>query len=120
MDKSRAAARATRRQAPLDSHRRCGDDAGKVVREGGVIKAAGLVLIVIALTCAQIASADECGDAVRDYNAVMNRLEDAMQKFTGCTAGSLGRDSCTAEFRKLQSAYAEYESAVTIYKKQCL
>ena len=83
-------------------------------------KAAGLVSIVIALTCAQIASADECGDAVRDYNAVMNRLEDAMQKFTGCTASSLGRDSCAAEFRKLQSAFGEYGSAVAIYKKQCL
>jgi len=85
-----------------------------------VNKAAGLVSIVIALTCAQIASADECGDAVRDYNAVMNRLEDAMQKFTGCTASSLGRDSCAAEFRKLQSAFGEYGSAVAIYKKQCL
>ncbi|MGH9809186.1 MAG: hypothetical protein ACRD9W_18360 [Terriglobia bacterium] len=83
-------------------------------------KAAGLVSIVIALSCAQIASADECGDAVRDYNAVMNRLEDAMQKFTACTANSLGRDSCTPEFRTLGSAYGEYQSAVAVYKKQCL
>jgi hypothetical protein len=85
-----------------------------------VIKAAGVVSIIISLAVPQVAWADECGDAVRDYNGVMNRLEDAMQKFSSCTANSLGRDMCSAEFRRLRSAYGEYESAVTVYKKQCI
>ena len=85
-----------------------------------MIKSLGVVSIVISLTIPQIVMADECGDAVRDYNAVMTRLEDAMQKFSSCTANSLGRDMCAAEFRRLRSAYGEYESAVVVYKKQCI
>jgi hypothetical protein len=85
-----------------------------------VVKSLGVVSIIVSLTFPHVAWADECGDAVRDYNAVMNRLEDAMQKFQSCTANSLGRDTCVAEYRRLRSAYGEYESAVTLYKKQCI
>ncbi len=74
-------------------------------------------MISLAAPCA--AFADECGDAVTDYNAVLVKLHDAEQKFSSCVANSLGTDSCSNEFQQLRSAYGEFESAVSVYVKQC-
>jgi hypothetical protein len=65
------------------------------------------------------AAADECGDAVRDYNSVVIALTDATRTFSECVAGSLGMDSCAAQFGKVQSSYNQYASIVAFYSKQC-
>ena len=75
--------------------------------------------MTIALAAPQAAWADECGNAVTDYNAVLLALNDATQKFSACVAGSLGTDSCAREFGQLRTAYGEFQSAVAIYVKQC-
>jgi hypothetical protein len=85
-----------------------------------VIKSVGVGAVVVSLAFAQTVRADECGDAVRDYNSVIGRLEDAMQQFSTCVANSLGRHSCSREFIRLRSAYGEFESAVSVYTKQCI
>jgi hypothetical protein len=85
-----------------------------------VIKAVRVGAVIVSLAFAPVAWADECGDAVRDYNTVIGRLEDAMQQFSTCVANSLGRHHCSREFSRLQSAYAEYQSVVSIYSKQCI
>ena len=75
------------------------------------------IIVLLAAPCS--AFADECSDAVLDYNAVLNRLEDAMQKFSACAANSLGVDNCSKEFGRLRSAFGEFESTVLIYRKEC-
>jgi hypothetical protein len=83
------------------------------------MKALCIVAVMAALAVAQSARADECGDAVRDYNAVLPRLNEATQKFSNCVAESLGRDVCAREFAGVRSAYSQFQAAVAIYKKQC-
>ena len=65
------------------------------------------------------ALADECGDSVRDYNTIVIALTDSTRQFSECVAGSLGMDSCAAQFGKVQSVYNQYESIVAFYSKQC-
>ncbi|KQY99978.1 hypothetical protein ASD45_03555 [Pseudolabrys sp. Root1462] len=79
-------------------------------------------IVVLALTLAlpAAAAADECGDAVRDYNDILAQLHTANEEFTACVADSLGRKKCAREFARLQSAYRQYESAVAMYTRQCL
>jgi len=84
-----------------------------------VIKSIGVGVLIVSLSMVPAARADECGDAVKDYNLMIGHLEDAMQQFSACVANSLGRHSCSREFGRLQSAYGEYESAVSVYTKQC-
>ena len=78
-----------------------------------------VVLLVIALTAPTLVWADECSEAVTDYNAVLVHLNTANEKFSACVANSLGTDNCATEFARLRSAYGEFESAVAIYIKQC-
>jgi len=88
-------------------------------REVSVIRSIGVGAVIVSLSIVPAARADECGDAVKDYNLVIGHLEDAVQQFSACVANSLGRQSCAREFSRLQSAYGEYQSAVAIYSKQC-
>jgi hypothetical protein len=83
------------------------------------MKPLGIFLMAMALAMPQLAFADECSNAVTDYNTVLPHLNDATQHFTSCVANSLGLDTCAKEFSKLRSAYGEFESAVVIYIKQC-
>jgi hypothetical protein len=86
-----------------------------------VVKSIGFVsIIVIALMSPQLARADECGNAVTDYNFLLSRLTDAMQRLSNCIADSKGLDRCSSEFKQLQSAYNEYAAAVSAYNKECL
>ncbi len=65
------------------------------------------------------ARADECGDAVRDYNAILSRLGDALEQYRTCIADSKGMDSCAQQFAALRSAQGQFASVVAIYSKQC-
>ena len=79
-----------------------------------------IVVLAVALAMPAAALADECGDAVRDYNDVLAQLHTANDEFTACVADSLGRKACAKEFTRLQSAYRQFESAVAMYTRQCL
>jgi hypothetical protein len=83
------------------------------------MKAMRVVAIAAVLSAPYPALADECGDAVLDYNAVLPRLEDATQKFSACVANSLGVDSCSKEYSRLQAVFGEFQSVVFVYRKQC-
>jgi hypothetical protein len=85
-----------------------------------VIKAIPVVSFVIALFAAPMALADECSDAVMNYNHYLPRLNDAEQRFSNCVADSLGRDDCAKEFAALQAAYRDFAAAVAFYKENCL
>jgi len=78
-----------------------------------------VVLIAAALAAPCPALADECGNAVTDYNAVLVHVQDATQRFSTCVGESLGVNACSKEFNGLRLAYGEFQSAVAIYIKQC-
>ena len=78
-----------------------------------------ILAVIAALIVVQTAQADECGDAVRDYNAILPKLSEVTQHFTNCVADSLGRDACGKEFNGLRKAYGEFQSAVAMYKREC-
>ncbi|MBV8790574.1 MAG: hypothetical protein JO205_04580 [Pseudolabrys sp.] len=77
-----------------------------------------IALLVLALSAAP-ALADECGDAVRDYNAIISKMTDAMDQFRTCFADSKGMDDCAVSFNKLRLAYGQFTSIVSFYSKQC-
>ena len=74
---------------------------------------------ILSLATLSVASADECGDTVRDYNAVLSRLGDAVEQFRTCVADSKGMDSCNRQFGALRSVHSQFASVVAIYSKQC-
>jgi hypothetical protein len=79
----------------------------------------GVTLAAVSLTAAGPAFADECGDAVLDYNAILSRLHDAQDRFATCVADSKGTDDCSREFRRLQLAHGQFASSVAVYIKMC-
>lgn len=81
-------------------------------------KSMGLFLLAL-IGSASTATADECGDAVRDYNVVVIALTEATQQFSNCVAGSLGMNNCAAELGKLNSNYNQYAAIVAFYSKNC-
>jgi len=85
-----------------------------------VIKTIRVVSFAIAMLAGPLAFADECSDAVMNYNHYLPRLNDAQQRFANCVADSLGRDDCAKEFAALQAAYRDFASAVAFYKQNCL
>jgi hypothetical protein len=78
-----------------------------------------IVTIILALAAVQPANADECGDAVREYNVILPLLNDAVQHFSSCLANSLGHDSCVTDFASMRALYNQFESAVAVYEKIC-
>ena len=79
-----------------------------------------LAALTIQLTAPRLALADECNNAVLDYNAILSRLTDARDEYSTCIADSKGTDDCSRAFRKLQLMQGQFASAVAIYIKACL
>ncbi|MBV9348600.1 MAG: hypothetical protein JOZ70_07145 [Pseudolabrys sp.] len=75
--------------------------------------------LLLALALTGPALADECSDAVRDYNDVVIALTEATQRFSTCVAASLGMDSCATEYAHLHSAYNRYAAIVAFYSGHC-
>jgi hypothetical protein len=83
-----------------------------------------IVSIVISLAVAQSATimparADGCTVAVLDYNYILPRLNDAMDKFSTCIADSKGTDKCLKEFSQLRIEHEQFAAAVATYMKEC-
>lgn len=84
-----------------------------------MLKSVGVLSIVFTLAMVPAALADECYDAVLDYNTALSRLNDTMDRFRTCVADSKGTDTCSKEFNELSAAQGQFAAAVTIYLKQC-
>lgn len=89
-----------------------------------MLRALRVVSIVITSAIAQSAAmmsarADECTVAVLDYNYILPRLTDAMEKFSICVADSKGTETCSKEFSQLRTEYDQYAAAVATYMKEC-
>ncbi len=80
-----------------------------------MIKTLRAAAFAAAVMAAPAVFADECGDTVRDYNAVLSRLTDAIEQFSTCIADSKGSEP----FNRLRSVHSQFASVVTIYSNQC-
>ncbi|MBV9557700.1 MAG: hypothetical protein JO254_11530 [Pseudolabrys sp.] len=78
-----------------------------------------LFFTALLLAVPHVTLADECGDTVRDYNAVLSRVSEAVEQFTTCVADSKGMDTCNKQFGTLRSVHSQFASVVAIYSKQC-
>ncbi len=89
-----------------------------------MLKPIRVVSICIALAVAQSAAmtparADGCTVAVLDYNYILPKLTDAMDKFSTCVNDSKGTDKCSNEYNEFRSEYAQFADAVANYMKEC-
>ena len=66
-----------------------------------------------------VADEEDCACAASRYNATLNDVGLALQRFSGCTATSGGRDKCSREFHRLKSADDDFEDAVSSYRSDC-
>jgi len=82
-----------------------------------------LALIALGLSAPLIAAsgarADECGDAVHKYHSAENALNGALSVYGDCIANSRGRDECSNEFSRLDSAHENFSYAVSNYREDC-
>ena len=69
--------------------------------------------------CVGTARADDCSDAVDNYNFVTGQLSDALHRYVNCISSSRGTDDCSSEFRRVRSAQDDFESAVSQFQSNC-
>jgi hypothetical protein len=77
------------------------------------------VILFASLSIVSPALADECGDTVRDYNAILSKMSEAIEQLSTCVADSKGLNDCAKPFNQLRSVHGQYASVVAIYSKQC-
>jgi hypothetical protein len=65
------------------------------------------------------AATADCSDATSTYNSAISDVSDAIRRYTRCLSSSNGHDDCSSEFRKLKSAQADFETAVSQYESEC-
>jgi hypothetical protein len=80
----------------------------------------GYVLLTgMSLAFPTTAFADDCEDAVQQYNSVLSDMDSTIRRLRSCVADSKARDDCSTEFRRLKSAYDDFETAVSRYRRDC-
>jgi len=80
----------------------------------------GLLASLMAVAPSQL-FADEAdrNRSVTRYNAALNNVGIAVQRYSSCTGASAGRNECKREFNLLKSAADDYQDAVSDYRSDC-
>ena len=65
------------------------------------------------------AGKDECNEAVDRYDSAISEIESTLRRYSNSVSGSQGNDDCYSEFRRLESAQDDFESAVSIHQSEC-
>ena len=80
----------------------------------------GLSAGLVMLTPSQLlADQKDCTRSVARYDAALNNVQAAVGRFSACTASSAGRENCSREFDRLNSANDDYKDAVSDYRSDC-
>jgi len=66
-----------------------------------------------------LADEADCNRSVTRYNAALNNVGIAVQRYSSCTGASAGRNECKREFNLLKSADDDYRDAVSDYRSDC-
>jgi len=92
-------------------------------RRSGVFSAlaiSGLAAGLLVVTPSELlADQNDCTRSVAKYDAALNNLQAATGRFSACTASSAGRENCSREFDRLNSANDDYKDAVSDYRSDC-
>jgi hypothetical protein len=73
----------------------------------------GLLLIPVS------AWPDACSDAVDRFSLSVRQIDWPIRQFASCVSYSKGRDDCSSEFRRVRSAYDDFDAAVGRYRREC-
>jgi hypothetical protein len=88
----------------------------------GAVSMRRALLTAVALCCSTLpvhAGAEECNDAIEQYNSTLSDIEYALRRYSRCVSGSQGQDDCYSEFRRLKSAQDDFEAAVSDHGSEC-
>lgn len=81
-----------------------------------------MTALALAMLCSGAAVAQDnyaCRSAISSYNLAMETVSSALRGFSNCVANSRGREDCSFEFSRLRSAHADFEIAVSRYRREC-
>jgi len=78
-----------------------------------------LAVALIALALTPDAAPIDCRSAAASYAAALAAVTEALRTYEACTATSLGRNQCAAEFDELDGAHLDYKDAVAEYYRAC-
>ena len=86
----------------------------------GIVKAAlAASIFIFAGRFPALADAEDCNDAIRNYNSALSTMDLYMQDLRLCVAYSKGRDDCAVQFSSLQMGQADFEGAVSRVRSNC-
>jgi hypothetical protein len=75
--------------------------------------------ITLIFCMANSARAYDCSYAISSYNSAVNDISYTLKRYANCVSNSQGKDDCSSEFRRLKSAQADLESAVSTISYSC-
>ncbi len=78
-----------------------------------------LAVALVALTMTPDVPPADCRSAAASYAAALAAVTEALRTYEACTATSLGRNQCAAEFDELDGVHLDYEDAVAEYYRAC-
>ena len=76
-------------------------------------------MFLLTFVFAAAAGPNECRDAIERYNSAVDEISSRLRRYARCVSDSQGLDDCSSEFRRLRSAHADFESAVSDHQREC-
>ena len=80
---------------------------------------AAILALVLIVGLSATAEPDSCLNAIVQFKSAKGSVPNFIRTFASCVSKSDGHDDCANEFTALQSAYADFESAVSEYDSRC-
>jgi len=78
------------------------------------------VILALGLLTSTVAEASEdCESTEYKFRQALSDVEHRLRTYSRCIQDNDGRDDCYSEFRRLQSAQSDLESAVSEYQSEC-
>jgi hypothetical protein len=77
------------------------------------------ILAMLALSLTATPALADCDDARQQYNVAVEQIHDAVRTYLRCVAASQGSDDCSNEFRRVQNAHEDLETAVGEVEAEC-
>ena len=77
------------------------------------------IIAMLALSPTSTTALADCDDARQQYNVAVEQIHDAVRTYLRCVAASQGSDDCSNEFRRVQNAHDDLETAVGDIEVEC-
>jgi hypothetical protein len=80
---------------------------------------AAILVLVSIIGFSATAEPEGCLDAIVQFKSAKGNVPNYIRTFASCISRSDGHDDCASEFTALQSAHADFESAVSERESKC-